>query len=169
MRALRRLTAACVFIFAAGINLASAHPMGNLSVNHYARLEPGAHGVEVTYVLDLAELPTFELTQTWGAPQGTSMELLDQKAAAQARAWVADLSFLQNGARLRPAIISTHLDIMSRYPFPVWRNQYPWNPRGAQPRSQLRLHRPPHGTSGRPNRRLWAQSSATMRYRESFG
>ena len=43
------------------------HPMGNLSVNHYARLEPYAKGVIVTWVLDLAEIPTFELMQTWNA------------------------------------------------------------------------------------------------------
>ena len=74
--------------------MASAHPMGNLSINHYARLEPGAKGVAVTYVLDLAELPTFELTQTWGTPQGTPKAVLDRKAAAQARQWVANLTFL---------------------------------------------------------------------------
>jgi hypothetical protein len=33
----------------------AAHPMGNFSVNHYARLEPGAHGVAIRYVMDLAE------------------------------------------------------------------------------------------------------------------
>src|ERR1700712_2451595 len=61
-----------------------AHPMGNLSVNHYARLEPGTKGVDVTYVLDLAEIPTFELMQTWGTPQGTARNLLDGKAGVQA-------------------------------------------------------------------------------------
>ena len=34
-----------------------AHPMGNFSVNHYARLQFGAPGVQLTYVLDLAEIP----------------------------------------------------------------------------------------------------------------
>jgi hypothetical protein len=42
-----------------------AHPMGNFSVNHYARIEPGAQGVEILYVLDLAEVPAFELLQKW--------------------------------------------------------------------------------------------------------
>ena len=40
-----------------------AHPMGNFSVNHYARIQPGVQGVEILYVLDLAEIPTFELMQ----------------------------------------------------------------------------------------------------------
>jgi nickel/cobalt exporter len=112
MRSLHRLTASgiCCFAFAAGV--AIAHPMGNLSINHYARLEPGAKGVEVTYVLDLAELPTFELTQSWGTPQGTSKAVLDRNAATQARSWVANLSFIQNGVRLTPQVESTHLDII---------------------------------------------------------
>ena len=38
-----------------------AHPMGNFSVNHYARLAADAHGVAIHYVMDLAEIPTFEL------------------------------------------------------------------------------------------------------------
>ena len=40
--------------------------MGNFSVNHYARLEPDAHGVAIRYVMDLAEIPTFEMFQQWG-------------------------------------------------------------------------------------------------------
>src|SRR5690348_2154357 len=97
-----------VFIgLAIAAGIASAHPMGNLSINHYARLEPGAEGVRVTYVLDLAELPTFELTQTWGTPQGTPKTILDRKAAAQAREWIANLTFLENGRRLTPKVEST--------------------------------------------------------------
>ena len=38
--------------------VATAHPLGNVSVNHYAGLVVGADAIEVDYVLDLAELPT---------------------------------------------------------------------------------------------------------------
>ena len=68
MRLLRSLAVPALAGLALSVAL-SAHPMGNLSVNHYARLEPGSKGVDVTYVLDLAEIPTFELTQTWGVPK----------------------------------------------------------------------------------------------------
>jgi ABC-type nickel/cobalt efflux system permease component RcnA len=40
--------------------VASAHPLGNFTVNHYARLEPAADRVRVVYVLDMAEIPTFQ-------------------------------------------------------------------------------------------------------------
>jgi ABC-type nickel/cobalt efflux system permease component RcnA len=40
--------------------VASAHPLGNFTVNSYSRLEIGAAGVKVYYVLDMAEIPTFQ-------------------------------------------------------------------------------------------------------------
>jgi nickel/cobalt exporter len=40
--------------------VASAHPLGNFTVNHYARVEPSGDGVRVVYVLDMAEIPTFQ-------------------------------------------------------------------------------------------------------------
>jgi ABC-type nickel/cobalt efflux system permease component RcnA len=36
----------------------AAHPLGNFSVNQYSRIEVGSDGARLTYVLDLAELPT---------------------------------------------------------------------------------------------------------------
>jgi nickel/cobalt transporter (NicO) family protein len=43
-----------------GPGVASAHPLGNFTVNHYARLEPMADRVRVVYVVDMAEIPTFQ-------------------------------------------------------------------------------------------------------------
>ncbi len=81
------LTAACLW----------AHPMGNFSVNHYARIEVGTRGVDVRYVLDLAEIPTFELLQTWGLDAASERVLLDRRAEAQAREWVGNLAFSSGG------------------------------------------------------------------------
>src|SRR6185369_416803 len=72
-----------------------AHPMGNFSVNHYARLQPGAQGVAIHYVMDLAEIPTFELFQEWGADADPQ-----KKAVEQARQWAANLEITVNGKRM---------------------------------------------------------------------
>lgn len=40
---------------------AAAHPLGNFTVNRYARLELYRDAVDVHYVLDFAEIPTFQL------------------------------------------------------------------------------------------------------------
>ena len=42
---------------------ASAHPLGNFTVNHYSRLELSPGQVRVFYVLDLAEIPAFQAIQ----------------------------------------------------------------------------------------------------------
>ena len=41
-------------------SVANAHPLGNFTVNHYARLEPGSDRIRVMYVLDMSEIPTFQ-------------------------------------------------------------------------------------------------------------
>ena len=39
---------------------ASAHPLGNFTVNRFSRIEMSGHRLYVVYVLDLAEIPTFQ-------------------------------------------------------------------------------------------------------------
>jgi nickel/cobalt transporter (NicO) family protein len=39
---------------------AAAHPLGNFTTNHFSRIEVAGDRVYVTYVLDLAEIPTFQ-------------------------------------------------------------------------------------------------------------
>ena len=39
---------------------ASAHPLGNFTINSYSRIEVAAHSVNIRYVLDMAEVPTFQ-------------------------------------------------------------------------------------------------------------
>ncbi len=90
----------CVGLLVFGVALASAHPMGNFSVSHYARLEPHAAGVKISYVVDLAELPSFELTQKWGIKQDASMDELRTKAAADAEELGRGLRFSRGALRL---------------------------------------------------------------------
>ena len=39
---------------------ASAHPLGNFTINRFSRVEVSGHRLYVVYVLDLAEIPTFQ-------------------------------------------------------------------------------------------------------------
>jgi len=47
---------------------ASAHPLGNFTVNHYAEIELAGNRVFVRYVLDLAEIPSFQSGDEVRAP-----------------------------------------------------------------------------------------------------
>jgi len=62
---MRRLAAVAAALVVVGVILvqpreASAHPLGNFTVNHYAGIELAGDRVFVRYVLDLAEIPTFQ-------------------------------------------------------------------------------------------------------------
>src|ERR1044072_3182746 len=59
MRRLRTLTVAVGLLLAAPA-VASAHPLGNFSVNHLARVSVSSDRVDVRYILDEAEIPTFQ-------------------------------------------------------------------------------------------------------------
>ena len=40
--------------------VASAHPLGNFTINRFSRVEVSGHRLYVRYVLDMAEIPTFQ-------------------------------------------------------------------------------------------------------------
>jgi ABC-type nickel/cobalt efflux system permease component RcnA len=88
-----------LFVLAATL---CAHPMGNFSVSHYARIEVSGGGAEIRYVLDLAEIPSFQLLQQWGLTADSPRNLLDTKAAAQAREWVRNLAVARGGRAIYP-------------------------------------------------------------------
>ena len=43
--------------------VASAHPLGNFTINRFARVEVSGHRLYVRYVLDLAEIPAYQARQ----------------------------------------------------------------------------------------------------------
>jgi nickel/cobalt exporter len=79
-----------------------AHPMGNFSVSHYTRIEVSRGGAQIQYVLDLAEIPSFQLLQQWGLSADSPRNLLDAKAQAQAREWARNLGIACDGRAVYP-------------------------------------------------------------------
>ncbi|HEY9283170.1 MAG TPA: sulfite exporter TauE/SafE family protein [Pyrinomonadaceae bacterium] len=79
------LSASLVVCFAAA---AAAHPLGNFTVNRFARIEAGGERVRLRYVVDMAEIPAFQALQAADADgdgkQSTSeLEAYLTRAAAQ--------------------------------------------------------------------------------------
>jgi nickel/cobalt transporter (NicO) family protein len=92
----RRLAAAVVL---AGVSVlaalvlpaaASAHPLGNFTINRFSRLETSGPRLYVLYVLDMAEIPTFQAGK------------IDPQAYARRIARNAELSVDGRRARLTP-------------------------------------------------------------------
>ena len=57
-----------VVLVAAAGGVASAHPLGNFTINHYAGVTVRPDSVIVDYVIDMAEIPAFQETPTIDRP-----------------------------------------------------------------------------------------------------
>ena len=75
---------------------ASAHPLGNFTVNRYSGIVIAGSQLRIHYVLDMAEIPAFQEKQTI-TDQGA---YATQKAAELGR----NLELLIDGTRVRPAV-----------------------------------------------------------------
>ena len=83
--------------------------MGNFSVSHYTRLEPTSKGLGVTYVLDLAEVPTYKMLQDWKLDAKSPQ--LEPRAAAQAREWAKGLEFRSGGKTVEPQFVRSAIRV----------------------------------------------------------
>jgi nickel/cobalt exporter len=63
------LAAAAASAFALAAN-AQAHPLGNFTVNRFSRVEVSGDRLYIRYVLDLAEIPSFQARQAGGIDAG---------------------------------------------------------------------------------------------------
>jgi nickel/cobalt exporter len=66
---------------------AQAHPLGNFTINRFARVEVAGHRLYVRYVLDMAEIPTYQARQ-----QGVDASLYARHLAAGLHVTIAGLS-----------------------------------------------------------------------------
>ena len=66
MSARRAILGALVTALLLAAGPANAHPLGNFSISHYAGIEIHADAIQVRYLIDMAEIPTFQATQDGG-------------------------------------------------------------------------------------------------------
>jgi hypothetical protein len=96
----RALVAELLLALAVLPSVASAHPLGNFSVSHYTAIRIEAETIRLHYVLDLAEIPTFqEIQATSIVPEAGHPSLtpyLERAATTLAEGLVLEL----NGRRL---------------------------------------------------------------------
>ncbi|HLW69770.1 MAG TPA: sulfite exporter TauE/SafE family protein [Candidatus Binataceae bacterium] len=57
---------AILLVLLAWPRLSLAHPMGNFSVNHYTKIVTDPDRVQIDYIIDMAEIPTFQEMQRSG-------------------------------------------------------------------------------------------------------
>src|SRR5580692_3694365 len=87
---------------------AAAHPLGNFTINHLAVLRPEGGRLNVHYVLDIAEIPTFQIMHADGWTHSRVQAWVDEEALRVSR----DLSITANDTplqlELRHAAATTH-------------------------------------------------------------
>ena len=109
---MRRLAAVAAALVVVGVILvqpreASAHPLGNFTVNHYAGIELAGDRVFVRYVLDLAEIPTFQSGDRVRAPRYPSelareLDLRSRRRAGRPAPWRTASRSAREPAAFRP-------------------------------------------------------------------
>ena len=85
---------------------AFAHPMGNFSISHYSGISISGGFLEVRYLIDMAEIPTFQEMQQNGFAARTDDPRLPEYLSAQAVAFAQGLRVKLNGRALPLGVVS---------------------------------------------------------------
>ncbi len=95
--------------------VALAHPLGNFTINHFTRIEVGAEKIRLRYVIDMAEIPTFqELQGITGNSEGLpSKAELDAHAALITARYAEGLLLVVDGANLPLRVLTTHASLLT--------------------------------------------------------
>jgi ABC-type nickel/cobalt efflux system permease component RcnA len=93
-------------VLSLGVTSAAAHPLGNFSISHYAALEVGGTDVNVRYVIDMAEIPTFQETQETGLVAQDGHPSVARWAAAKAESLARGLRLEVGERRLALSVVS---------------------------------------------------------------
>lgn len=75
---------------------AQAHPLGNFTINTFSSIEVSRDDVSLHYVIDMAEIPTFQLKQDFGL-EGSALGDAPEIASDVARTIVAGIRLETNG------------------------------------------------------------------------
>jgi ABC-type nickel/cobalt efflux system permease component RcnA len=79
----------------------TAHPLGNFSISHYSGLRIGRDAVELRYIVDMAEIPTFQEIQDTGIVPKTGDASLEAYLNRKADLLSQGLMLEINGRRLQ--------------------------------------------------------------------
>jgi nickel/cobalt exporter len=104
------LTATLLLAFGSALSPAGAHPLGNFTINHLARLGPSAGHLDIHYVLDIAEIPTFQIMHATGPWNEKAMyhwriaeaAVVERGLSIQANGVALPLRLYRTTARTRP-------------------------------------------------------------------
>jgi ABC-type nickel/cobalt efflux system permease component RcnA len=86
-----------------------AHPMGNFSVNHYSKISLERESIQVSYIIDLAEIPTYQELQQGNVTANVSDPAVTRFVALRGTEFARGLSLLVEGQRLPLRLLSSQV------------------------------------------------------------
>jgi ABC-type nickel/cobalt efflux system permease component RcnA len=107
-----KLVSFAIFLCSATISL--AHPLGNFTVNHFSRIQVSRDQIRLRYVIDMAEIPTFqELQSLTGTTEGApTSEELDRYASGLVASYADRLLLSVDGVREQLELISKKIQLL---------------------------------------------------------
>jgi ABC-type nickel/cobalt efflux system permease component RcnA len=90
-----------------------AHPLGQFTINHFSRLEVGTNRVNIRYVVDMAEIPTFQELQALGGSNGNQVAgaELDAYVERAAARYAEGLLLTIDGERVPLQVIARRISL----------------------------------------------------------
>jgi nickel/cobalt exporter len=104
-----RITLLPIILVFSWSSLTTAHPLGNFTINHFARIEVGSDRIKLHYVIDMAEIPTFQELQKLSASDN---DALPSKTELDAFAALAVANYA-NGLLLTVDSVRVPLQVLS--------------------------------------------------------
>jgi nickel/cobalt transporter (NicO) family protein len=86
---------------------AFAHPMGNFSINHYTKIQAGESAIDLEYIIDMAEIPTFQEIQEKGLVPQRSHPSVARYLVRESETLKAGLILRLNGRPLSLETVSS--------------------------------------------------------------
>jgi ABC-type nickel/cobalt efflux system permease component RcnA len=86
-----------------------AHPMGNFSVNHYSKISLEREGIRISYIIDLAEIPTYQELQQGNVTANVSDPAVTRFVAQRGTEFARGLSLVADGKRLPLRLLSSQV------------------------------------------------------------
>jgi ABC-type nickel/cobalt efflux system permease component RcnA len=86
-----------------------AHPMGNFSVNHYSKISVERDGIRVSYIIDLAEIPTYQELQQGSVTANVADPAVTRFVQLRGADLGRGLSVLVDGKRLPLRLVSSQV------------------------------------------------------------
>ncbi len=86
-----------------------AHPMGNFSVNHYSKISLETDGIKISYIIDLAEIPTYQELQQGNVAADVADPAVTRFVAQRGAELGRGLSLLVDGKRLPLRLVSSQV------------------------------------------------------------